>query len=75
MSNKYKLTCPLDKMAIEVGAPNPGAFPKNLSVLNLAKRKIQTERSKDKDKKEVEKQKESDLANNRISDIIRCKSS
>lgn len=39
MNNKYKLTCPFDKMSIELSTPNPTTFPKNLSVLNLAKKK------------------------------------
>lgn len=39
MNNKYKVMCPLDKMVTELPTPNPGSLPKNLSVLNLAKKK------------------------------------
>jgi|688.fasta_scaffold88227_1 hypothetical protein len=41
LNSKYKITCPLDRMSIEFSSATPTCFPKNLSVLNLAKRKME----------------------------------
>ena len=38
-NNKYKLTCPLDKMSMELQNPYPSVMPKNISIVNLVRKK------------------------------------
>ena len=39
-NGKYKIVCPVDKKSMEIPNMNVNIFPKNLSILNISKKKI-----------------------------------
>lgn len=39
IAHKYRLICPFDKISGELSTPAASAFPKNIAILNLVKKK------------------------------------